>query len=130
MDPKRRCTKSSCEGSAVATLTYSYADSTIVVGPISVYAEPHSYDLCAAHADAVSPPRFWEILRLDYSAAAADDDDLLALAEAVREPRRQRDDQQNRLADQGPSARQAPAPMPPPEAEGSIARGHLRMLRD
>lgn len=115
----------------MATLTYSYADSTIVVGPISVYAEPHSYDLCAAHADAVSPPRSWEILRLDYSTAAAgDDDDLLALAEAVREPRRQRDDQQNPVADQRLSARQAPAPMPPPEADGSIARGHLRMLRD
>ena len=114
----------------MATLTYSYADSTIVVGPISVYAEPHSYDLCAAHADAVSPPRSWEILRLDYRAPAADDDDLLALAEAVREPRRQRDDQQNPVADQRLGPRHAPAPMSPPEADGSIARGHLRMLRD
>lgn len=114
----------------MATLTYSYADSTIVVGPISVYAEPHSYDLCAAHADAVSPPRAWEILRLEYKAAAADDDDLLALAEAVREPRRQPSAEEQPSADQRPSARQAPAPLPPPEGEASIARGHLRMLRD
>lgn len=115
----------------MATLTYSYADSTIVVGPISVYAEPHSYDLCAAHADAVSPPRSWEILRLDYHSAAADDgDDLLALAEAVREPRRQRDDHDQPVADQRLPARKAPAPMPPPETDASIARGHLRMLRD
>ena len=113
----------------MATLTYSYPDSTVVVGPISVYAEPHSYDLCTEHADAVSPPRGWETLRLDYSTANADDD-LLALAEAVREPRRQRGPEGEAVTDQRLPARNAPAPLPPPEAGPGIARGHLRLLRD
>lgn len=121
MDSKRRCTKASCEASAVATLTYSYADSTVVVGPISVYAEPHSYDLCTAHADAVSAPRGWEVLRLDYASSQGDDGDLLALAEAVREPR------QPAVT---PAARQAPAPLAAPEAGAGISRGHLRLIRE
>lgn len=129
MDSKRRCTKNSCGRSAVATLTYSYADSTVVVGPISVYAEPHSYDLCSAHADAVTPPRGWETLRLEYSAADADDD-LLALADAVREPRVQRGAEGEAPSDDRLPLRQAPAPLSPPEGRTGIARGHLRMLRD
>lgn len=122
MDPKRRCTKASCEAPAAATLTYSYADSTVVVGPISVYAEPHTYDLCTAHADTVSAPRGWEVLRLDYSRAPNDDGDLLALAEAVREPRQP--------AAAAAAARQAPAPLTAPESGAGISRGHLRLIRE
>lgn len=131
MDSKRRCTKSSCDRSAVATLTYSYADSTVVVGPISVYAEPHSYDLCTQHADAVNPPRGWETLRLDFSSSEPEaDDDLLALAEAVREPRMRRNAEGEALSDQRLPARQAPAPLARPAGDAGIARGHLRLLRD
>lgn len=133
VDSKRRCTKSGCERPAAATLTYSYADSTIVVGPISVYAEPHSYDLCAPHADTVNPPRGWEVLRLDYSAAQqAAGDDLLALADAVREPRARQHPPHNANSAEGgrlPS-REAPAPMAPPEGDTGISRGNLRLLRD
>lgn len=148
MDSKRRCTKSSCGRPAVATLTYSYADSTMVVGPISVYAEPHTYDLCTGHADAVSPPRGWEALRLDYSRNHADEaDDLLALADAVREPRAPRaatndttassDNPRSgrsgagTLVEDTPSgAREPRAPLAPPAGDPGIARGHLRLLRD
>lgn len=130
MDSKRRCTKNSCGRAAVATLTYSYADSTVVVGPISVYAEPHSYDLCPEHADSVSPPRGWETLRLDYRSADADTDDLLALAEAVREPRRPVRHEEEAPGHHRLQARQAPAPLSPPEGSAGIARGHLRLLRD
>ena len=35
----------------VATLTYVYADSVAVLGPLATYAEAHSYDLCESHAD-------------------------------------------------------------------------------
>lgn len=122
MDSKRRCTKHSCDAPAVATLTYSYADSTVVVGPISVYAEPHAYDLCTWHADAVRAPRGWELLRLDYSAPERNEDDLLALAEAVREPRRE-------PAPSAP-ARQSPTPLSAPEGQGSVTRGHLRLIPD
>ena len=37
---------------AIATLTYVYADSRRVVGPLATYAEPHTYDLCREHAEA------------------------------------------------------------------------------
>jgi hypothetical protein len=122
VDSKRRCTKHSCDAPAVATLTYSYADSTVVVGPISVYAEPHAYDLCASHADAVRAPRGWELLRLDYSSPEESEDDLLALADAVRENRRE-------PAASAP-ARQAPTPLSAPEGSSGVSRGHLRLLPD
>jgi hypothetical protein len=69
------------------TLTYVYADQTAVVGPLATYAEPHSYDLCEPHANRLSAPRGWEVLRLapDPSSLEPSTDDLLALADAVRE---------------------------------------------
>nr|WP_274617605.1 DUF3499 domain-containing protein [Nesterenkonia sp. AY15] len=85
VDSSRRCTRNSCERPAAATLTYSYKDSTVVVGPLSVYAEPHTYDLCDRHAASVTPPRGWEVLRLTLTSAPKQEDDLLALADAVRE---------------------------------------------
>jgi hypothetical protein len=71
----------------VATLTYVYADQTAVLGPLATLAEPHAYDLCAAHSERLSAPRGWNILRLapDPATVAPTHDDLLALADAVRE---------------------------------------------
>ena len=48
----------------MATLTYVYADSTVVLGPLATYAEPHTYDLCADHATRLTAPRGWDIVRL------------------------------------------------------------------
>ena len=45
------------------TLTYVYADSTVVLGPLASKAEPHSYDLCARHAERMSAPQGWQIMR-------------------------------------------------------------------
>lgn len=127
MDSKRRCTKNGCERPAAATLTYSYADSTVVVGPISVYAEPHSYDLCATHADGVNPPRGWEVMRLDFRAAAqAKDDDLTAMMDAVRTPRAASGGQDDGII----PTREARAPLAPPEGASTISRGNLRLLGD
>ena len=64
MSPLRRCSRAACGRPAVATLTYAYSDSTAVVGPLATYAEPHSYDLCDAHADRLTAPRGWEVVRL------------------------------------------------------------------
>lgn len=100
------------------TLTYVYADQTAVLGPLATFAEPHAYDLCEIHSDRLSAPRGWEVLRLapDPAAQGPSDDDLLALADAVREAGR---------------------PAPPPPAVSSLAdetgrevtrRGHLRVL--
>ena len=90
MSPTRRCSKTACGRPATATLTYVYSDQTAVLGPLATYAEPHAYDLCAAHSERLSAPRGWEVLRLaaDVPAAGPSTDDLLALADAVREAAR------------------------------------------
>jgi hypothetical protein len=102
----------------VATLTYVYADSTAVLGPLATYAEPHCYDLCAEHAERLTAPRGWEVLRLapDAQAPGPSDDDLLALADAVREAAR-------------PSRRPSAPELPGRTVEVG-RRGHLRVLRD
>ncbi len=41
----------------MATLTFVYADSTAVVGPLALRAEPGTYDLCRAHSQGLSAPR-------------------------------------------------------------------------
>lgn len=77
----------------MATLTYVYSDSTAVLGPLATYAEPHSYDLCEAHAARLTAPRGWEVVRLavdDHGPTGPNHDDLLALVEAVRESARPR----------------------------------------
>lgn len=87
----RRCTRSACSEPAVATLTYDYGDQTAVLGPLATYAEPHSYDLCAQHSQRLSAPQGWNVLRLapDPATVEPSHDDLVALADAVREAGRQ-----------------------------------------
>lgn len=100
----------------MATLTYVYADRTAVLGPLATYAEPHAYDLCEQHGERLSAPRGWEVLRLsaDPAATGPSSDDLLALADAVREAAR---------------APEPPASPPVPEGGREVARRrHLRVL--
>jgi Protein of unknown function (DUF3499) len=113
----RRCSRTACGKTAVATLTYVYAESTAVLGPLAMYAEPHCYDLCQAHSERLTAPRGWEVVRLapDPDSLLPSSDDLLALADAVRESAR-------------PVARVAQAPAGPPVHEHG-RRGHLRILR-
>lgn len=58
-----------------------------MVGPLAAYAEPHSYDLCERHATRLTAPRGWDLVRHEgeFVAPAPTTDDLVALAEAVRE---------------------------------------------
>lgn len=109
----RRCLRTGCTNPAVATLTFAYADSTAVVGPLATAAEPHSYDLCADHAAGLTAPRGWEVFRPQdgFGDASPNSDDLEALANAVREAGRA-----ERIGD-----------APPPVTTGR--RGHLRVLR-
>jgi hypothetical protein len=110
----RRCSRTACGRPAATTLTYVYADQTAVLGPLATYAEPHAYDLCEQHSDRLSAPRGWEVLLL-----VADDphahssDDLLALADAVREAAL-------------PRVVEERAPF---EMREVARRGHLRVLR-
>lgn len=72
----------------MATLTFVYRDSTAVVGPLAVASEPHSWDLCVIHAGRITAPRGWELVRhAGPLPSHCDDDDLVALADAVREGR-------------------------------------------
>ena len=86
----RRCSRNGCPRQAVATLTYVYSDSTAVVGPLAAYPEPHTYDLCETHARSLTAPRGWQLVRHDgeFETPPPTTDDLLALAEAVREAAR------------------------------------------
>jgi hypothetical protein len=116
---RRRCSKPSCNGAAVSTLTYVYADSTAVLGPLATYAEPHCYDLCEMHSERLTAPKGWEIVRItpDPDALKPTGDDLEALANAVREAARPR--------------YEPDAPMPAHLPSGSVEvarKGHLRML--
>lgn len=93
-----------------------YGDQTAVLGPLATFAEPHAYDLCDVHSERLSAPRGWEVLRLatDQSDKGPSGDDLLALADAVRE-----------------AARPAPVErVPLAEETGRVTtrRGHLRSL--
>lgn len=116
----RRCSRNGCNERAVATLTFAYADSTAVVGPLATVAEPGCYDLCSAHAQSMSAPRGWEVIRLTDASAeppAPDEDDLLALADAVREI----------------GFGQAPGSNSGPDERNVVElahRGHLRVIAD
>jgi hypothetical protein len=123
----RLCSRSACRQSAVATLTYVYADSTAVLGPLATYAEPHCYDLCEQHAGSLTVPRGWEVLRLALPTTPQQPgpDDLLALADAVRDAGALPSDAPRQPAQRAPhTSLEAPA-----GAEGT-RRGHLRVLRE
>lgn len=60
---ERFCSKTHCQNSAQATLTYVYADQEAVVGPLSIAPEPHSYDLCEQHATRLTAPQGWSVVR-------------------------------------------------------------------
>lgn len=108
----RRCSRTGCINPAVATLTFAYADSTAVVGPLATSSEPHSYDLCERHALRLTAPRGWDVVRHDSEFAEPQPsvDDLTALAEAVRE------------------AGRAHSPHPHPPTSPTTRRAHLRAL--
>ncbi|WP_029253117.1 DUF3499 domain-containing protein [Paraoerskovia marina] len=113
MKSVRQCSRTACTRAAVATLTYVYADSTAVLGPLAHLAEPHSYDLCADHAERLTAPRGWEVVRLspEFVESGPSQDDLSALADAVREAGMRTDS-------------------PEPENVAEVGRrGHLRVLR-
>ena len=87
-----------------------------MLGPLATFAEPHSYDLCPTHAETLSAPLGWEVVRLapDPAAGQPSGDDLLALADAVREAA-------------------VPVTAAPTDVTGRAVevgrRGHLRVLR-
>ena len=114
----RCCSRTACRQPPVYTLTYVYRDSTAVLGPLAAYVEPHCYDLCATHAERLTVPRGWDVVRLPGDPVQQSVDDLEALANAVREASQQR---------QQPPAPPGPAPVGQGVEVGR--RRHLRMVR-
>jgi hypothetical protein len=144
----RRCCRPGCPHYAVATLTFVYSDSTAVVGPLATAREPHSWDLCVGHAGRITAPRGWDLVRhAGPLPTHPDEDDLVALADAVREGR-PRDRVLPNAASGAPlngfdgfadhhiqhAGAHATAPsggvLAPPEHRSGRRRGHLRVLPD
>jgi hypothetical protein len=86
-----------------------------VLGPLAAYVEPHCYDLCAKHAERLTVPRGWDVVRLPGDPVQQSVDDLEALANAVREVSQQQ--------------RQRPAAEPVGQGVEVGRRRHLRMVR-
>lgn len=126
-----------------------------MIGPLATSDEPHSWDLCEEHARRITVPRGWEMLRSEsgFSTPVADDYELTALAEAVREAsggrptgarvgahrREVRDPVDDDLPRSGRPAEAVPRPAVADDAYRRAAaasrprsgrRGHLRVLPD
>ncbi len=112
VSPNRKCSRPLCTQNAVATLTYVYGESTMVLGPLATYNEPHCYDLCESHSNATTPPRGWELVKLETNPESLkpSPEDLELLAQAVRES--------------------AQSSEPVVDLESSGRRGHLQVVRD
>ena len=98
-------------------MTFVYADSTAVLGPLADVHVPGAFELCVEHARRTSVPRGWDVIRLpmeDAPSARMPKDDLLALADAVREIGLRHDDPEPTSS--------------PPEPEVLRRAGHLRLL--
>ncbi|MGZ4516197.1 MAG: DUF3499 domain-containing protein [Mycobacterium sp.] len=151
MNVPRRCCRPGCPHYAVATLTFVYLDSTAVVGPLATAREPHSWDLCVGHAGRITAPRGWDLVRhAGPLPTNPDEDDLVALADAVREggpveraapyggtgAPRNGSNGFDGFADPHihHTGSQATAPsssvLAPPEHRSGRRRGHLRVLPD
>ncbi|MCK1803915.1 DUF3499 family protein [Brevibacterium sp. CS2] len=110
----RLCSKTNCANSAAWTLTYVHADACVVIGPLAMRAEPGAHDLCSRHAERLIAPQGWQLIRLGAGEEQPERsrDDLLAIADAVRE-----------------AARPKPAPAAGP-APVARSHGHLRVVGD
>ena len=144
----RCCSRTACKQSPVYTLTYVYKDSTAVLGPLALYGDPHSWDLCEMHAARLVVPRGWDVVRLPPDPAQERADDLEALANIVRDvgraeraaaaaqggplnqPRPVRQPEQRQPDPRQPDPRQArPAAEPVGQGVEVGRRGHLRVVR-
>ncbi|GDX22351.1 hypothetical protein LBMAG09_03260 [Actinomycetes bacterium] len=113
----RTCSRSGCRKNAIKTLTYIYSDSTAVLGPLATYAEPHAYDLCEPHSEKMTVPMGWTVLQHtpDAKIAGPSDDDLMAIADAIRNVGKSESTEAQVVAKQVPQQEVG-------------RRGHLRVL--
>lgn len=123
---RRWCSRTACSARATTTLTFDYAGQMAVVGPLSPTVDPSAYDLCRAHAERMSVPQGWDVIRLPELDVAPPPpaDDLLALADAIREVGLRHDD---------PTDTPPPA-APRPEFSDNVVvlaeKRHLRVIAE
>ena len=104
-----------------------------MVGPLAAFSEPHSYDLCEAHARGLTAPRGLDLVRHEgeFDPQPPNVDDLVALAEAVREaarPPRPHPDQDANPPTGGRAGRTTGG-RTGTTGSGSVGRrGHLRVI--
>jgi hypothetical protein len=58
----RACARPACGHPAAATFVYDYQARTTWLDALAGEAHPMSYDLCAAHADALTVPQGWRLV--------------------------------------------------------------------
>jgi hypothetical protein len=113
----RTCSRVSCSSVASMTLTYIYSESTAVLGPLATFSEPHAYDLCDKHSTRLTVPNGWNVIRqsVDENSSGPSEDDLMAIADAVREVAQSAVEGHNSSAT--------------PQSHSSVGRrGHLRAV--
>jgi hypothetical protein len=117
----RGCSRATCRAMATMTLTYIYADSTAVLGPLATFAEPHAYDLCEFHARKLTVPNGWSVIKeeISQSGSGPTEDDLMAIADAVRE-----------AAATIPQSAEAVSELDQGAHYIGVRRGHLRAVPD
>ena len=115
----RGCSRATCRAMATMTLTYIYADSTAVLGPLATFAEPHAYDLCEFHARKLTVPNGWSVIKeeISQSGSGPTEDDLMAIADAVREAAATVSQSAGDISEQDQSAPHL-----------GVRRGHLRAV--
>ena len=113
----RGCSRVGCRSVATMTLTYIYAESTAVVGPLATFSEPHAYDLCVLHGERLKVPYGWSVIKQEHTGQeqGPSEDDLMAIAKAVREAAKPSDNSQMDLKEE-------------PTQSQIGRRGHLRAV--
>lgn len=121
----RSCSRAGCGRIANKTLTYIYADSVAVLGPLATFSEPHAYDLCEEHSVRMSAPRGWTVIKQEQGQeqVGPTNDDLMAIADAIRIAGARTEQP---AAEQGETTQ----PQRPPIGDNNQIgrRGHLRAI--
>lgn len=58
----RKCAKMRCDLEAVTTVAVRYADRTVLIRQLASGRDPNLLDLCASHAEALTPPLKWRMV--------------------------------------------------------------------
>jgi hypothetical protein len=59
---ERQCSRPGCAERAYVSLTYQYGLSCAWLDELPAERDPHAYDLCSRHVDALSVPLGWKLV--------------------------------------------------------------------